>query len=115
MITSKFHSAFLIAQTVASVRGERGLALKDVLQLVDVTPQWGTLLLFRLKRAGIVTHKKGKGGGYFIADRRITALDVHNAVNDRSKRIDCVLTSEIEETLSRIVVYSPFTSSDLPF
>ncbi len=72
------------ALIVLSIKTERPTTSSELATSVGTNPAFLRTLLGRLKKAGLVELKLGKGGGASLAvpAKNITLLEVYNAVND---------------------------------
>lgn len=79
----KLNKKLEIGVNVVSVLKRRGVYTKaaDIAAEVGTTVPFLSQIMRELRTAGIVSVKRGKGGGYLVAsDKSVTAYEVANAV-----------------------------------
>jgi len=95
-LTTRTRYALRALIEMAARQEDGGVSLKTIAVRQRIKPKYLEQILLRLRRAGLISTKKGPGGGYFLecAPQAIRLSDIMAAVDESTAPVRCVSGSK---------------------
>ena len=74
-----FSSKFIISLKICELLAEKNRTAREIAEITGYSPKYIEHCIFCLRAAGLVLSRRGKGGGYGLANSEINALNVFEA------------------------------------